>query len=52
MSDFLSLIFGYVILAVPALIIVLLFMRKSKKDLKNFDESQYQILDHDKDKEK
>lgn len=52
MSEFLNLVFGYVILAIPALIIVLLFMRKSKKDLKDFDESKYHILDHDGDKDK
>ncbi|WP_168412916.1 hypothetical protein [Bacillus salacetis] len=45
-----NLIFGYIILAIPALIIVLLFRRKSKKDLENFDESKYHVLDHDEEK--
>jgi cbb3-type cytochrome oxidase subunit 3 len=52
MDGFLNLVFGYIILAVPALIIVLLFRRKSKKDLENFDESKYHILDHNDDNEK
>ncbi|WP_421381273.1 hypothetical protein ACOJQI_19675 [Bacillus salacetis] len=46
MDGFLNLVFGYIILAVPALIVVLLFRRKSKKDLEKYDESQYHILDH------
>ncbi|WP_156791522.1 hypothetical protein [Bacillus sp. SG-1] len=50
MEGFLNIVFGYVILAVPALIIVLLFRRKSKKDLEKFDESKYQVLDHDDEK--
>jgi biopolymer transport protein ExbB/TolQ len=50
MEGFMNLIFGYIILAIPALIIVLLFRRKSKKDLENFDESKYHVLDHDEEK--
>jgi biopolymer transport protein ExbB/TolQ len=48
MEGFLNLTFGYIIIAIPALIVVLLFRRKSKKDLEKFDESKYHILDHDK----
>ena len=45
--NLLNVVLGYIILSIPALAVVLLFKRKSKKDLEKF-ENEYRELHSDK----
>jgi hypothetical protein len=45
LRDILNLLLGYVILSIPALLVVLFFKRKSKKELENLDEIEYTSRD-------
>jgi hypothetical protein len=43
--NILNLLLGYIILSIPALLVVLFFKRKSKKELEKLDEIEYTSRD-------